>query len=110
MPLRDVHFMHDPHFELRHAPQTTISLVRLFGNVGALRDVDTVQKLTDILVSYTADLLDVGGGLRDGFEGVSGELELVLDVLGGFDVDTWLHGDVTHNLLAQEVSATESIH
>lgn len=76
----------------------------LLGDVGALRHVNTVQELTDILVSYTADLLDVGGGLRDGFERVSGELELILDVLGGLNIDAWLHGDVAHKLFTQEVS------
>ena len=76
----------------------------LLDNVGALGDVDTVQELSDILVSYTADLLDVGGGLRDGLEGISGELELILDVLGGLDVDTSLHHDLANELLTQEVT------
>lgn len=73
-------------------------------NVGALRHVDTVQELSDILVSYTADLLDVGGGLGDGFEGVARQLELILDVLGSLDIDTRLHHDLAHEFLAQEVA------
>lgn len=73
-------------------------------NVGALRHVDTVQELSDILVSYTADLLDVGGGLGDGFEGVARQLELILDVLGSLDIDARLHHDLAHKLLAQEVA------
>lgn len=42
--------------------------------------------------------------MRDLLEIVTGELELVLDVLGSLDIDTVGHGDATDDLLAQEVS------
>ena len=60
--------------------------------------------LSDILVSYSADLLDVGSGLGNVLEGVSEELELILLVIGGLDLDTWLHDDSADNLLTNEVS------
>lgn len=60
--------------------------------------------LSDILVSYSADLLDIGGGLGNVLERVSEKLELVLLVLGGLNLDTWLHDDSADNLLTNEVS------
>jgi hypothetical protein len=44
------------------------SATRLFLNVAPLRHVQTVQKLSDILVTDFADLLDVGGTLGDVLE------------------------------------------
>jgi len=79
-------------------------LLLLLDNVATLRDVETVQELSDILVADSADLLDVGSGLRDLLEIVTGELELVLDVLGSLDIDTVGQDDATDDLLAQEVS------
>lgn len=64
--------------------------------------------LSDILVPHTADLLDVGGALGDLLEVVAGELELVLDVLRGLDVDAGGHGDPADELLAQEVAGYQS--
>lgn len=42
--------------------------------------------------------------MRDLLEVVTGELELVLDVLGSLNLDTVGHGDTANDLLAQEVS------
>lgn len=81
--------------------------LRLLNNVALLRNVETVQEFSDILVSYSADLLDVGGGLGDVFERVSGKGELVLDVLGLLNIDTLVHSDSSDNLLANEVTAVE---
>jgi hypothetical protein len=41
---------------------------RLLDDVAPLRHVQTVQELSDILVADLADLLDVGGALRDVLE------------------------------------------
>jgi hypothetical protein len=60
--------------------------------------------LSDILVSDSADLLDVGGALGDTLQGVAGELELILDVGGGDNLDTGLAGDVADELLTKEVT------
>jgi len=80
------------------------SPLRVFLNVRSLGDVDTVQKLSDILVTDTADLLDISGGLGDVLERDTSELNLILLVLAWLDIDTWVHGDPAHNLLANEVS------
>jgi hypothetical protein len=61
--------------------------------------------LTDILVPDTADLLDVGGALGDSLQGVTGELELILDVGGGEDINTGLSSEAANVLLTQEVTA-----
>lgn len=65
--------------------------------------------LTDILVPDTADLLDVGGTLGNTLQGVTGQLELVLDVGGGDDLNAGLGSHAAHVLLTQEVTATISI-
>jgi len=59
--------------------------------------------LSDVLVSYFADLLDVCCALRHGLERVAEEDQLVLLRLGDLDVDAGLHYDAAHNLLADEV-------
>jgi len=64
----------------------------------------TITYLTDILVTDTADLLDVGGTLGDSLEGVSGQLELILDVGGGDNVDTGLGDHAANVLLTEEVT------
>lgn len=74
-------------------------------DVAPLRNVDTVKELTDILVADAADLLDVGGGLGDVLDGVAAEDKLVLDVLGGLDVNTLTESDAADELLAEEVPA-----
>lgn len=60
--------------------------------------------LTDILVSDSADLLDVGGRLGDVLQRDTGEGELILGVLGDLGVDTVAHSDSPDELLADEVS------
>eukprot|EP00914_Ancora_sagittata_P009838 GHVO01018696.1.p2 GENE.GHVO01018696.1~~GHVO01018696.1.p2 ORF type:complete len:152 (+),score=33.98 GHVO01018696.1:75-530(+) len=72
-------------------------------DVAPLGNVDTVKELTDILVADAADLLDVGGGLGDVLDGVAAEDKLVLDVLGGLDVNTLTESDAADELLAEEV-------
>lgn len=62
------------------------------------------SNLSDILVPDTASLLDVCGALGDLLNVVTGKDELILLGLGGLNVDTVLHDDLAHNLLAQEVS------
>jgi hypothetical protein len=62
-----------------------------------------VPYLTDILVADLADLLNVGGTLRDVLDGVSAENELILLGLGSLNIDTRAHGDTANDLLANEV-------
>jgi hypothetical protein len=68
-----------------------------------------VTHLTDILVSDTADLLDVGGRLGHTLEGVTGEDELILDVGGGSDVDIRLGSDAADVLLTEEVANNKKL-
>ena len=65
------------------APEMTIGTTShlLLNNVTSLTHIQAVQELPDILVSHSADLLDVGGGLGNGFEAVASELQLILDTL-----------------------------
>lgn len=63
--------------------------------------------LSDILVADSADLLDVGGALGDTLEGVAGQLELILDVGRGDDLDTGLASDTADDLLSEEVSVAK---
>lgn len=60
--------------------------------------------LSDILVPDSALLLDVCGALGNLLEVVAGKDELILLGLGGLDVDTVLHHNLSHDLLTQEVS------
>lgn len=100
----------------------------LFNNVALLGHVKTIQELrwgqhihsphpskmrnieqgktylTDILVSDLADLLDIGSGLRDGLEGVTLKTELILLRSRDVDLDSWLHDDLSDNLLTNKVS------
>lgn len=64
----------------------------------------SVTHLTDILVANTADLLDVGGTLGDTLQGVTGELELILNVGRGEDLNTGLGSDAADVLLTEEVT------
>jgi hypothetical protein len=73
---------------------------------GGLRT--NITYLTDILVADTADLLDVGSTLGDTLEGVSGKLELILDVGGGDNVDTGLSSHAANVLLTEEVTKRDS--
>jgi hypothetical protein len=60
--------------------------------------------LPDILVSYSANLLDVGGALRDVLDRVSGQDQLILLCRRDLDINTLLHDNSSHDLLADEVS------
>ena len=60
--------------------------------------------LPDILVPDSADLLKVGGTLRNTLQRVTGELELILNVGRGDDIDTSLGSHATDVLLTEEVS------
>ena len=44
-------------------------------------ELEELSYLPDILVSHSADLLDVGGGLGNVLEGVATQLQLILLVL-----------------------------
>lgn len=69
-----------------------------------LRNVDTIQKLTDILVSNSADLVDASSILRNSLQRVTRDDQLIL--LGGrlLHGDTIKDLDVSDLLLTQEVS------
>jgi hypothetical protein len=73
------------------------------------RDVDTIQELTDILVLDETRLLDIGSGLGDVFERVTGQNKFILLGLGSRDSDTFTHLDVEDDLLTQEVTDFNSI-
>lgn len=60
--------------------------------------------LSDILVSHSADLLNIGRTLRNVLDGVTLEDELILLVLGRLNIDTLLHDNSSDDLLADEVS------
>lgn len=60
--------------------------------------------LTDILVSHSANLLDVCRALGHSLERVASDGQLILLALGDLDVDTTLHGDPAHELLTDEVT------
>lgn len=71
---------------------------------GFTRAESGLTYLTDILVANTADLLDIGGGLGNILQRVSGEGKLILLVLGDLDIDTLVHDDLADDLLADEVA------
>lgn len=70
----------------------------------ARQSVSQNSYLSDILVSHSADLLDVCRALGHSLKGVAGEGQLILLALGDLDSDTTLHSDPAHKLLANEVS------
>lgn len=72
--------------------------------VALFRNIQTIQELPDILVSYSANLLDVGGALRDVLEGISEQDELILLCRRHLNVNSWLHDNSSDDLLANEVS------
>ena len=67
-------------------------------------NVDTIQKLTDILVSNTADLLDISSILGNVFDRVTGQDQFILLSSGEFDIDTVSNWDQSDLLVTQEVS------
>jgi hypothetical protein len=63
-----------------------------------------VAYLSDILVSYSANLLNICRTLRNTLQRVAAEDQLVLLCLGDLNVDARVHDDPSNNLLANEVS------
>lgn len=88
----------------RYRPRTVSSLLATASTCAP--SAKGMTNLSDILVAHSADLLDIGRTLRHVLEGVAKQDELVLLRLGDLDVDTGLEGDVAHNLLADEVTAS----
>lgn len=73
-------------------------------NQTTLRDIDTIQELTDILVSDSADLLDVSSVLRDSLNRVTRQNQLILLGRRLLDGNTLGDLDLSNSLLTQEVS------
>ena len=69
-----------------------------------LANVESIQKLSDILVLDCCGLLDKGGGLGNSLDGVSLEDQFVLLSLGVLNGDTLMHPHTSDELLSQEVS------
>ena len=70
----------------------------------ALRHVDTIKELTDILATRDlGDVVDHGSRLRDSIDIVASENDLILDLLRAVDGDTREHLDNTNELLTKEV-------
>jgi len=73
-----------------------------------LRDVDTVEEFTDVLVLDEDALLDLGGGLGDQLEVVALDGDLVL--LARLNaLDARGHGNATDVLFAQEITNLDSL-
>lgn len=70
----------------------------------ALGDVDTIQKLSDILVSNEAGLVNLRTGAGNSFQIITGHHNLILNELRSDDVATRLQSDGADTLLTQEVS------
>jgi hypothetical protein len=81
-----------------------VKLVVALLHCGLLRDVETVEELSDILVLDGGRLLDEGCGLRDCLDGVSGDDELVLLFLAVLALDSIVHANAADEFLAQEVT------
>lgn len=77
--------------------------LQLLNNSALLRNVDTVQELTDILVAGLAALLDRSGSLGDVLQIVTSDDELTLLLLADLDLDTLESLDVDSLLAAQVV-------
>jgi len=55
---------------VKESSRTPAHRLSLLLDVAALRDVETVQELSDILVADLADLLDIGSRLGNILEGL----------------------------------------
>lgn len=64
---------------------------------------DSLAYLSNILVPNLADLLDICRTLRNAFERVAQNNQLVLLRLRDFKVDARLHHDASHDLFADKV-------
>ena len=81
----------------------------LGGDSTLLRDVDTIEELTQILLADVGSTLDLSGGEGDESNVVTTELDLILDV-GGTDVlDTLGDDDLTDALLSEEVTDLDGV-
>ncbi len=79
-------------------------ILLVLDDVALLGDVQTVQELPDVLVLDRGGLLDERGGLADGLDGVAGDDELVLLLLGVLALDAVVQLDLADVLLAEEVA------
>jgi hypothetical protein len=77
---------------------------RLLRHSALLRDVDTVQKLTDILILGHGGLLDLGARQRHLVDINTRDLDLVLHVRGAEVIDTVQQRDPSDLLLTQKVA------
>lgn len=81
----------------------------LGGDSTLLRDVDTIEELTQILLADVGGTLDLSGGEGDEGNVVTTELDLILDV-GGTDVlDTLGDDDLADALLSEEVTDLDGV-
>merc|ERR1719309_98094 len=78
-------------------------------NVSLLRNVDTIQELSDILVLNGGALLDSGSRLGHSLNAVALNHKLVLLLGGGLDGHTTPHFNLADVLLAQEVTDLYSL-
>merc|ERR1711939_404663 len=69
-----------------------------------LRDVDTIQKLADVLLLDQADLVDASSSQGHVLNAVALKDDLVLDIAGADHLDSFQSIDHTHHLLTQEVT------
>jgi len=70
----------------------------------ALRNVDTIKELTDILTTRNlGDVVDHSSRLRDSIDIIASQNDLILDLLGSVNSDTRKHLDNTDELLTKEV-------
>ena len=74
-----------------------------------LGNVDTVQELTDILVSGLTDLLDVGSILRNLLDRVTRENDLILLSGGELNLNTLSNWDQSDLLVTQVVSDLDEL-
>ena len=79
-------------------------LLVIFDNKALLRHVDTIQKLTDILVAGNARLVDKSARARHIFDRVAADFNLILHVSRADDFYTRGHVDDTGTLLTQKVT------
>lgn len=80
------------------------SRLSILVNQSTLGNVDTIQELTDILVSDSADLLDIGTVLRNSLQRVTRDDQLILLGLGRLNGNTVKDLHLSDSLLTQEVS------
>ena len=80
----------------------------VLNNFGFLGNVDTIEKLSDILVPEEGFVVDQSATVGDVFDIVTLEPELVLLFWGDFALDTWKHLYFSVDLLSEEISDFDS--